>query len=57
MVQKHPGYVQRVHGQGGQLAVFTVDEPDDIELVLDLGVDIVISNAPARVQEHLARRA
>jgi glycerophosphoryl diester phosphodiesterase len=56
VVKKHPGYVQRVHGQGGHLAVFTVDEPEDIDLVLGLGVDVVISNLPGRVLEHLSAR-
>jgi glycerophosphoryl diester phosphodiesterase len=56
VVQKHPGYVQRVHGQGGQLAVFTVDEPDDVELVIGLGADVVISNLPGRVKQLIAAR-
>ncbi len=56
VLRRHPGYVQRVHAQGGQLAVFTVDEPDDIELVVGLGVDILISNQPGRVQRVLAQR-
>ena len=55
--RKHPGYVQRVHAQGGALAVFTVDEPDDIDLCLDLGVDVIISNLPQRVRERLAVRS
>ena len=55
--RKHPGYVQRVHAQGGALAVFTVDEPDDIDLCLDLGVDVIISNLPQRVRERLAARS
>ena len=55
--RKHPGYVQRVHAQGGALAVFTVDEPDDIDLCLDLGVDVIISNLPQRVRERLALRS
>ena len=55
--RKHPGYVQRVHAQGGALAVFTVDEPDDIDLCLDLGVDVIISNLPHRVRERLAVRS
>jgi glycerophosphoryl diester phosphodiesterase len=55
--RKHPGYVQRVHAQGGALAVFTVDEPDDIDLCLDLGVDVIISNLPQRVRERLVLRS
>ena len=57
VVRRHPGYVHRVHVQGGRVAVFTVDEPDDIDLVLDLGVDVVISNLPARVLERLVGRS
>ena len=55
--RKHPGYVQRVHAQGGTLAVYTVDEPDDIDLCLDLGVDVIISNHPQRVRARLAERS
>ena len=57
MPHKHPGYVQRVHAQGGALAVFTVDEPDDVDLCLDLGVDVIITNLPQRVRAHLASRS
>ncbi len=55
VVQKHPGYVERVHATGNRVAVFTVDEPDDIELMIALGVDIVISNNPGRVKRRVAR--
>lgn len=56
VLQVHPRYVQRVREQGGRVHVFTVDEPADIDLVLSLGVEVVITNEPARVREHLARR-
>ena len=56
VVQRHPTYVERVHALGGRVAVFTVDEPVDIQLVLDLGIDIVISNDPSRVQRRIAQR-
>jgi len=57
ILRHHPRYVDRAHEMGHRVHVYTVDEPDDIELVLDLGVDVVISNHPARVRRHLARRA
>ena len=57
VVQKHPDHVRRVHAQGGRLAVFTVDEPEDIDLVLSLGVDVVISDLPGLVQRMLAERS
>jgi glycerophosphoryl diester phosphodiesterase len=56
VVKRYPGYVQRVHEQGNRLHVFTVDEPEDIELMLDLGVDVIISNQPGRVRRRLAQR-
>ena len=55
VVVLHPGYVRRVHSFGGQVHVFTVDEPEDIELVLELGVDVIISNQPGRVRHRLSR--
>lgn len=53
VVQAHAGYVQRVHDLGGRVHVYTVDEPADIELMLRLGVDGIISNRPARVRRLL----
>jgi glycerophosphoryl diester phosphodiesterase len=54
-VKAHPRYVERVQAQGNRLHVFTVDEPEDIELMLELGVDVIISNRPGRVRRRLAR--
>ena len=55
VLRAHPRYVERVHGMGGQVHVWTVDSDEDIDLVLSLGVDAVISNEPARVLRHLER--
>jgi glycerophosphoryl diester phosphodiesterase len=46
-VRQHPGYVRRVHRQGNRCYVWTVDDPADIELVLALGVEGIITNRPA----------
>lgn len=51
----HPHYAERVHAHGGQVHVWTVDEPDDIRLCIDLGVDAIISNRPAAVLRALGR--
>ncbi len=53
-VRRHPGYVARVHEQGNRVHVFTVDEPEDIALMLELGVDVIISNHPGRVRRILS---
>ncbi len=55
-LRAHPRYVDRVHAQGNRVHCFTVDEAEDIDYVLGLGVDVVISNQPGRVRRRLARR-
>jgi glycerophosphoryl diester phosphodiesterase len=55
ILRAHPRYVERVHAQGNRLHVWTVDEPADIDYVLGLGVDAVISNHPRRVLRRLDR--
>ena len=52
VMRKHPKYVERVHRAGGRVHVFTADKPDDIDLLLRLGVDAIISNEPARVLQR-----
>jgi glycerophosphoryl diester phosphodiesterase len=55
VLRAHPSYVERVHAQGNRVHVWTVDEPEDVAMVLDLGVDAVISNHPRRVLRRLDR--
>jgi glycerophosphoryl diester phosphodiesterase len=55
VVRADPGYVRRVHARGREVYVWTVDEPADIELVLSLGVDAVITNRPTDVLDRLSR--
>ena len=55
ILKAHPRFVERVHDHNHRLHVWTVDEPEDIAFVLDLGVDAIISNAPRRVLRQLAR--
>lgn len=50
IIRNHPGYVRRVHESGGKVHVWTVDEPDDVALCLDLGVDGIITNRPREVR-------
>ena len=48
-----PRIVERFHTQGNTVHCFTVDDPADIDYVVSLGVDVVISNRPATVRERL----
>jgi glycerophosphoryl diester phosphodiesterase len=50
IIRAHPGYVRRVHESGGKVHVWTVDEPEDVQLCLELGVDGIISNRPREVR-------
>ena len=39
----------RQHRRGHEVYVWTVDDPADIDLCLELGVDAIISNRPRAV--------
>jgi glycerophosphoryl diester phosphodiesterase len=47
--------VGRAHQRGHQVYVWTVNEPQDLDLVLELGVDGIISDRPAYVLSRLGR--
>lgn len=55
VVRKHPEYVRRVHEQGGAVHVWTVDEREDFDLCMELGVQAIITNKPAQVLAWLGR--
>ena len=55
LLRSDPGYVQRAHDRGHPVFVWTVDEPADIDLVIELGVDTIITDRPAEVAERLVR--
>ena len=54
IVQEDPDHVARVHARGGRVHVFTADSPEDIDYLLGLGVDAIISNQPANVLRRLS---
>ena len=55
VLRAHPHYVERVHSQGAQVHVWTVDEREDVDLCVALGVEAIITNRPARVLGWLGR--
>ncbi|MGI5893314.1 MAG: glycerophosphodiester phosphodiesterase [Candidatus Merdivicinus sp.] len=48
--------VKRAHEAGLAVNVWTVDQPDDIQRMLDIGVDHIISNNPALAQEIASKQ-
>ena len=56
VVRSHPRTVERFHARGKRVHVFTADEPREVDLLLELGVDAIITNHPRRVLRHLGRR-
>ncbi|MFD5506352.1 glycerophosphodiester phosphodiesterase [Streptomyces sp. NPDC127051] len=55
LLRKDPGLVARLKAKGLRVRVWTVDEPEDVELCVRLGVDTLITNRPREVREYLRR--
>ena len=51
-----PKFVEAVHGRGLRLDVWTIDEPEEMHWLLDLGVDVIMTNRPGALQEVLEQR-
>jgi glycerophosphoryl diester phosphodiesterase len=56
IVRNHPGYVARLHRAGHRVHVWTVDEPNDVDLCVRLGVEAIITNRPRQVLSQLGRQ-
>jgi glycerophosphoryl diester phosphodiesterase len=56
VLRADPEFVGRAHARGHQVYVWTVDEPDDVDFVLDLGVDTIITDRPSEVRALLDHR-
>lgn len=55
LVRRDPGLVTALRRAGHRVHVWTVDEPEDVELCLELGVEALITNRPREVLEQLGR--
>ncbi|WP_190199320.1 glycerophosphodiester phosphodiesterase [Streptomyces djakartensis] len=55
IVRGHPGYIERLKQAGHQVHVWTVNEPEDVDRCVDLGVDAIITNRPRAVLDRLGR--
>jgi glycerophosphoryl diester phosphodiesterase len=55
ILRANPGYVARLKRAGHRVHVWTVNEPEDVELCVRLGVDAIITNRPKQVLAQLER--
>ncbi|CAN5512390.1 glycerophosphodiester phosphodiesterase [soil metagenome] len=51
-----PRLVAAAHDRGVRIDVWTVDDPDEMNLVLDFGVDVIMTNRPRTLTEVLEQR-
>jgi glycerophosphoryl diester phosphodiesterase len=56
VLRADPDYVARAHARGHLVYVWTVDQPADVQFVLELGVDTIITDHPAQVAALLDAR-
>ncbi|HEV7205969.1 MAG TPA: glycerophosphodiester phosphodiesterase family protein [Jatrophihabitans sp.] len=56
LLKADPDFVARAHARGLPVYVWTVDEPQDVRFVLDLGVDTIITDRPGEVRALLEHR-
>jgi glycerophosphoryl diester phosphodiesterase len=47
--------VERLKRAGHQVHVWTVNEPEDVDLCVELGIDAIITNRPRAVLRRLNR--
>ncbi|MFG3202405.1 glycerophosphodiester phosphodiesterase [Streptomyces sp. NPDC048192] len=55
ILRNQPAYVERLKRAGHQVHVWTVNEPEDVDLCVRLGVDAIITNRPRAVLRQLGR--
>ncbi|MFJ4644947.1 glycerophosphodiester phosphodiesterase [Streptomyces bobili] len=55
IVRSHPAYVERLKKAGHEVHVWTVNEPEDVDLCVRLDVDAIITNRPRAVLDRLGR--
>ena len=55
LLRRNPWFVRRVHDAGHEVHVWTVDADEDVDLMVSLGVDALITNRPQQVLERLGR--
>ncbi|MGW1883560.1 glycerophosphodiester phosphodiesterase [Streptomyces sp. NPDC001970] len=55
LVRNHPAFIERLQAAGNRVHVWTVNEPEDVDLCVGLGVEAIITNRPRQVLAQLGR--
>ncbi|MER7758364.1 glycerophosphodiester phosphodiesterase [Streptomyces sp. NPDC097619] len=55
IVRNHPGYIRKLQQAGYPVHVWTVNDPEDVQLCADLGVEAIITNRPRQVLSQLGQ--
>lgn len=53
LVRRRPDLVRRLKARGNEVYVWTVNSESDVDMMLDLGVDAIITDRPGEVREYL----
>jgi glycerophosphoryl diester phosphodiesterase len=51
-----PRFINAAHNRGVRVDVWTIDEPDEMRRLLDLGVDVIMTNRPQVLEGVLGER-
>ena len=51
-----PAFVGAAHARGAKVHVWTIDEPDEMHRLLDLGVDGIMTDRPSVLRDVLVER-
>jgi glycerophosphoryl diester phosphodiesterase len=57
LVRRRPDLVRRLKASGHDVYVWTVNDLGDVDMIIELGVDAVITDRPAAVLDHLLNTA
>ena len=55
LLRRNPSFVAQAHAMGAEVHVWTVNDPEDVEYVLSLAVDAVITDRPGALLRRLGR--
>ena len=53
LLREYPRYFERLRARGRELHVWTADTPEDVQLCIEAGVAVIITNKPAEVRRQL----